>query len=155
MNNLYESEYYDISYRAIFTKDEVVKLVTDNDFIESCKEFSFDIDYNSNTSLNYFLSAIISGIMQNLAYRINKSTFTFEDMEGKIKVKLKNPLTMLNVRGYDESPYIKDCDITIYISSFEDCIELEKFCRDSLKYSFIYNTLKSSVNFNVKFLISI
>ena len=42
MSNLYESRNYDVSYRAILTKNETVKVFTEKDFIEVTSEVEFD-----------------------------------------------------------------------------------------------------------------
>ena len=65
MTNLYESEFYDISYRAILNNEKMVKVFTDNDCIEVENDISFDSVASCKTSINYFLASIISEILKN------------------------------------------------------------------------------------------
>ncbi|MCI5998007.1 MAG: OsmC family peroxiredoxin [Parvimonas sp.] len=151
MTNLYESEFYDISYRAILNNEKMVKVFTDNDCIEVENDISFDSVASCKTSINYFLASIISEILKKLYSRAKKYRITVCDLEGKIKIKLKNPLTILDVLGYDEIPYIEECFVNIYLYSDMEYDELIKFCNETLNYCFIYNTLKNSMKFNIKF----
>ena len=131
MSSLYESYNYDVSYRAIVNSNNVVKVFTERDYIEVNSQISFDIEDSSNTSFNYFTSSIISGI---------------------IKIKLKNPLTVLAVNGYTEEAKIDSCEITIYLFSDLEDDELVDFCKKSLNSCFIYNTLKDVIDINIKFI---
>ena len=74
------------------------------------------------------------------------------DIEGKIKIKLKNPLTVLAVKGYSEEAKIDSCDITVYLFSDLEDDELIEFCKKSLNSCFIYNTLKDLMDINIKFI---
>lgn len=98
--------FYDISYRAILNNEKMVKVFTDNDCIEVENDISFDSVASCKTSINYFFASIISEILKKLYSRASRE-ITVCDLEGKIKIKLKNPLTILDVLGYDEIPYIE------------------------------------------------
>ena len=152
MSSLYESYNYDVSYRAIVNSNNVVKVFTERDYIEVNSQISFDIEDSSNTSFNYFTSSIISGISHNLIFVSKKSNIKLEDIEGKIKIKLKNPLTVLAVNGYTEEAKIDSCEITIYLFSDLEDDELVDFCKKSLNSCFIYNTLKDVMDINIKFI---
>ncbi|MFT4444935.1 OsmC family protein [Parvimonas sp. G1967] len=152
MSSLYESYNYDVSYRAIVNSNNVVKVFTERDYIEVNSQISFDIEDSSKTSFNYFTSSIISGIIHNLIFVSKKSSIKLEDIEGKIKIKLKNPLTVLAVNGYTEEAKIDSCEITIYLFSDLEDDELVGFCKKSLNSCFIYNTLKDVMDINIKFI---
>lgn len=152
MSSLYESYNYDVSYRAIVNSNNVVKVFTERDYIEVNSQISFDIEDSSNTSFNYFTSSIISGIIHNLIFVSKKSNIKLEDIEGKIKIKLKNPLTVLAVNGYTEEAKIDSCEITIYLFSDLEDDELVDFCKKSFNSCFIYNTLKDVMDINIKFI---
>ena len=111
MSSLYESYNYDASYRVVLSSNDVVKVFTEKDFIEVNSQISFDIEDSNKTSFNYFASSIISGIIHNLIFVSKKLNIKLEDIEGKIKIKLKNPLTVLAVKGYSEEAKIDSCDI--------------------------------------------
>ena len=89
MSSLYESYNYDASYRAVLSSNDVVKVFTEKDFIEVNSQISFDIEDSNKTSFNYFASSIISGIIHNLIFVSKKLNIKLEDIEGKIKIKLK------------------------------------------------------------------
>lgn len=152
MSSLYESYNYDASYRAVLSSNDVVKVFTEKDFIEVNSQISFDIEDSNKTSFNYFASSIISGIIHNLIFISKKLNIKLEDIEGKIKIKLKNPLTVLAVKGYSEEAKIYSCDITVYLFSDLEDDELIEFCKKSLNSCFIYNTLKDLIDINIKFI---
>ena len=151
MEDIYEAQNYDISYRAIISKNNL-KFYTNNDIIEIDNDINFDIDASSKTSLNYFASSLLSSIIHNLIKRAKERNIFIDDIEGKISLTLKNPLTLLGVRGYNEKPKISHCTVKIYLYSDIDDSELINFCNNSLDYCFIYNTLKDSININVNFI---
>ena len=129
MSSLYESYNYDASYRAVLSSNDVVKVFTEKDFIEVNSQISFDIEDSKIEEIN--------------------DTYI---LEGKIKIKLKNPLTVLAVKGYSEEAKIDSCDITVYLFSDLEDDELIEFCKKSLNSCFIYNTLKDIMDINIKFI---
>lgn len=150
MNNLYESYNYDLSFRGIFSNNEF-KLYTNNDNINITSEINFDLNADYRSSINYFASAILGGIAHSLISQSKRYNIEIEELEGKINLTLKNPLTLLNVKGYDGEPKIENCRIIYYL--YADTTEdiLFTFCNTALLHSFIYNTLKNTINFDIKF----
>ena len=140
MTNLYESNNYDLSFRGILSNNNF-KLYTNNDTITISSDINFDINSDYRSSINYLASSILGGIAHTI---INES---------KIHIVLKNPLTLLNVKGYNEEPKIDSCVITYYLYADIDETNLIEFCNLSLKKSFIYNTLKNVINFKIKFIL--
>lgn len=152
MTNLYESNNYDLSFRGILSNNDF-KLYTNNDNITISSDISFDINADYRSSINYFAASILGGIAQTIIKEGNYSNIDIEELEGKIHIVLKNPLTLLNVKGYDEEPKIDSCIITYYLYADIDETNLIEFCNLSLKKSFIYNTLKNVINFEIKFIL--
>lgn len=152
MTNLYESNNYDLSFRGILSNNDF-KLYTNNDNITISSDISFDINADYRSSINYFAASILGGIAQTIIKEGNHSNIDIEELEGKIHLVLKNPLTLLNVKGYDEKPKIDSCLITYYLYADIDEKNLIEFCNSSLKKSFIYNTLKNVINFEIKFIL--
>lgn len=152
MTNLYESNNYDLSFRGILSNNDF-KLYTNNDNIIISSDISFDINADYRSSINYFAASILGGIAQTIINESKHSNIDIEELEGKIHIVLKNPLTLLNVRGYNEEPKIDSCVITYYIYVDIDETNLIEFCNLSLKKSFIYNTLKNVINFEIKFIL--
>ena len=152
MTNLYESNNYDLSFRGILSNNDF-KLYTNNDNITISSDISFDINADYRSSINYFAASILGGISQTIIKESKHSDIDIEELEGKIHIVLKNPLTLLNVKGYDEEPKIDSCIITYYLYADIDETNLIEFCTLSLKKSFIYNTLKNVINFKIKFIL--
>lgn len=152
MTNLYESNNYDLSFRGILSNNDF-KLYTNNDNITISSDISFDINADYRSSINYFAASILGGISQTIIKESKHSDIDIEELEGKIHIVLKNPLTLLNVKGYDEEPKIDSCIITYYLYADIDETNLIEFCNLSLKKSFIYNTLKNVINFEIKFIL--
>lgn len=152
MTNLYESNNYDLSFRGILSNNDF-KLYTNNDNITISSDISFDINADYRSSINYFAASILGGISQTIIKESKRSDIDIEELEGKIHLVLKNPLTLLNVKGYDEEPKIDSCIITYYLYADIDETNLIEFCNLSLKKSFIYNTLKNVINFKIKFIL--
>lgn len=152
MTNLYESDNYDLSFRGILSNNDF-KLYTNNDSITISSDISFDINADYKSSINYFSASILGGIAQTIVKESKHSNIDIEELEGKIHIVLKNPLTLLNVRGYNEEPKIDSCVITYYLYADIDETNLIEFCNSCLKKSFIYNTLKNVINFEIKFIL--
>ena len=152
MTNLYESNNYDLSFRGILSNNDF-KLYTNNDNITISSDISFDINADYRSSINYFAASILGGISQTIIKESKHSDIDIEELEGKIHIVLKNPLTLLNVRGYNEEPKVDSCAITYYLYADIDETNLLEFCNLSLKKSFIYNTLKNVINFEIKFIL--
>lgn len=152
MTNLYESNNYDLSFRGILSNNDF-KLYTNNDNIIISSDISFDINADYRSSINYFAASILGGIAQTIINESKHSNIDIEELEGKIHIVLKNPLTLLNVKGYNEEPKIDSCLITYYLYADIDETNLIEFCNSSLKKSFIYNTLKNVINFEIKFIL--
>ena len=152
MTNLYESNNYDLSFRGILSNNDF-KLYTNNDNITISSDISFDINADYRSSINYFAASILGGIAQTIIKESKHSDIDIEELEGKIHLVLKNPLTLLNVKGYNEKPKIDSCLITYYLYADIDEKNLIEFCNSSLKKSFIYNTLKNVISFEIKFIL--
>ena len=152
MTNLYESNNYDLSFRGILSNNNF-KLYTTNNNITISSDINFDINSDYRSSINYFAASILGGIAQTIIKESKHSDIDIEELEGKIHLVLKNPLTLLNVKGYDEEPKIDSCVITYYLYADIDETNLIEFCNLSLKKSFIYNTLKNVINFEIKFIL--
>ena len=152
MTNLYESNNYDLSFRGILSNNNF-KLYTNNDTITISSDINFDINADYRSSINYLASSILGGIAYTIIKESKHSDIDIEELEGKIHLVLKNPLTLLNVKGYNEEPKIDSCIITYYLYADIDETNLIEFCNLSLKKSFIYNTLKNVINFKIKFIL--
>lgn len=152
MINLYESNNYDLSFRGILSNNHF-KLYTNNDTIIVSNDINFDINADFRSGINYFSASILGGIAHTIINESKHSNIDIEELEGKIHIVLKNPLTLLNVKGYNEEPKIDSCLITYYLYADIDETNLIEFCNSALNKSFIYNTLKNAINFKIKFIL--
>ena len=152
MTNLYESNNYDLSFRGILSRQDF-KLYTNTDNILVSSDINFDMNADYKSSINYFSASILGGIAHTIIKESKHSNIEIEELEGKIHLVLKNPLTILNVIGYNEEPKIDSCLITYYLYADIDEANLIEFCNSCLKKSFIYNTLKNVINFEIKFIL--
>lgn len=152
MSNLYESKNYDLTFRGILSNN-IFKMYTNNDSINISSEISFDINADYASSINYFSASILGGIAHSIVSQSKQHNIDIEELEGKIHLNLKNPLSLIGVKGYNEEPKIESCNITYYLYADFDEHGLLKFCNTSLNKSFIYNTLKHVINFNIKFIL--
>ena len=152
MTNLYESNNYDLSFRGILSNNNF-KLYTNNDTITISSDINFDINSDYRSSINYLASSILGGIAHTVINESKHSNIVIEELEGKIYINLKNPLTLIGVKGYNNEPKIESCNIIFYIYSETEEKELQTFCQKSLNKSFIYNTLKNSISFNIDFIL--
>ena len=152
MSNLYESKNYDLTFRGILSSN-IFKMYTNNDCISISSEISFDINADYASSINYFAASILGGIAHSIVSQSKQLNIDIEELEGKIHLNLKNPLSLIGVKGYDEEPKIGFCNITYYLYADYDENDLLKFCNTALNKSFIYNTLKHVINFDIKFIL--
>ncbi|MGF3114228.1 OsmC family protein [Facklamia sp. P12937] len=128
-----------------------MKFFTDKDFIKVDYDLSFDLEDNHKTAVNYLLTSILSNVLITLIQRAKISKIELFDVEGKINAQLNNPLTLLGVHGYNKAPFIKECQIIIYIGSEMEQEDLIAFCHSALKYCVVYNSLKDAIKFKLNF----
>ena len=145
-----EFEKFNAKYRAVLRENKI-KLFTPNDEIIISSQINFDIKSTEKSSLDYFASSLLGGVLAGI-YEFGKfKKIAILEMEGKIKFEISNSLTLLNVIGYDDSPKIELCEIKIYISSDMSDDEFSKFTNEALKRNLIYQNLQNSLNLDIKF----
>lgn len=152
MNKLLESYYYTLNYRSVMRNNGKVKVFTEKDNIEIESEISFDVEASYKSSINYFAAALIGGIMQSLQFNGKKKGIEIDELESTTEIILENPLSLLNVKGYNEEPKISQCNIKMYIYSDIEEEKLINFCIENLEKCFLYNTLKNTIKFDIKFI---
>lgn len=145
-----EFEKFTQKYRAVLRENKI-KLFTPNDEIIISNQINFDIKSTEKSSLDYFASSLLGGILAGIYEFAKFKKIAILEMEGKIKFEISNSLTILNVIGYDDSPKIELCDIKIYISSDMSELEFINFTNEAMKRNLIFQTLQKSLNLNIKF----
>lgn len=150
MNDIFESENYTAKYRAVL-RGKQIKLFTANDAIVLTSQVNFDIQSEEKSALDHFATAVLGGILASTKATFAQHHAPILELEGKIWLNLTNPLTLLNVRGYDTPPKINKCNIKIYISSDLEDEEFERLTEKALTHCFVYQTLKATFEFDVLF----
>ena len=145
-----EFEKFTQKYRAVLRENKI-KLFTPNDEIIISNQINFDIKSTEKSSLDYFASSLLGGVLAGI-YEFSKfKKIAILEMEGKIKFEISNSLTILNVIGYDDSPKIELCEIKIYISSDMSDDKFKELTNEALKRNLIYQNLQNSLNLDIKF----
>lgn len=150
-NSLYESEMFDMSFRATSIDLASVKVYTNKNSFQIEKQISFDADYKPVSSMEYFAGSVLSGILLALLEQSKKRGSLIEEMEGVLKLSLANPLSLLGVKGYNEEPYIPNMTATIFLYVDLEDEAFDEFCSSALANSPIYNTLKRATEIEVIF----
>ena len=133
MNNVYESMYHDLRYRAILGKNNLVSIYTQNDKIEISSEMDFDSVNDNRSSINYFVSAVISGILHGIYRLSKKENINIEELEIK------------------SAPKIAKIDVVVYIYSYEDEDVVLNLCSKVLEKNILYQSIKDSIETLVEF----
>lgn len=151
INPLYESIIFDMNFRGTANDLSSVKIFTNKNSLQIEKQISFDSEYEPISSLEYFAGSVLSSIILTLLEQSKKRGSIIEEIEGVLNLSLANPLSLLGVRGYDEEPTISKIIVTIFIFADLEDSDFSDFCTRALNNSPIYNTLKRSMEFEVKF----
>ncbi|MFD1471610.1 hypothetical protein [Companilactobacillus mishanensis] len=141
---------YDIEFRAISTDGKKVKIRTDKVSYSVDEEMSFDIANDVLTSVDHFTGGIASGMISAINRYDQKHDGIIDQIEGKFTFHLSNPLTYLDVRGYDETPHVSALDLQLYLVSFNEADELEQVYQEAMKNSIVYQTIKDTIKIEHK-----
>ena len=76
---------------------------------------------------------------------------TIMDLESQTVVTVKNPLSILAVKGFDDLPYIESIKIKIYLYTFMEADKAETYFRNIISKCLIYNTLKDRLDISIEF----
>ena len=99
--DVYESRFFDLSFRAVANEHDSVKIFMDRQMLEIDTQVSFDAEYAGVSSLDHFLSGLLGGILLALLEHAKHKRIRIEDLEGRLGAKLVNPFSLLRVRGCD------------------------------------------------------
>ena len=141
--------FFEKNYRGIVSGEEV-KVYNEKSQLAIDSEISFDSEKEEFTSIDYFISAIVSEIILTLERVAKKRGEILQDIEAKVNLTIKNPMFLLNVIGFEESALIEKIKIDIYLFSFLEGEELEDFLKEVLDRTLIYNSFKEKIEVNFK-----
>lgn len=141
--------YFSKSFRAVvFNKD--VKVYNEKTSISIDQAISFDSEKEEFTSIDLFVSSIVSEILLTMMNVAKKRGEILQDIEAKADLEISNPMYLLNVIGYEDPGLIEKLDIDVYFFSFLEGEELDQFLDEVLKRTLIYNSLKDKITVNFK-----
>lgn len=149
-----EAEKYQKTYRLIFDND-TVKAYNEKTKILIDESVGFDSQKETFTALDHCIASIVSEILLCIHKQAELEHETIMDLESRTTLDIKNPLTLLNVIGYDEIPYIERVTVKIYAYSFLEKAEALKLFERALKKCVLYNSVKDALQFQVLFDLSI
>lgn len=141
--------FFEKNYRAIVSGEEV-KVYNDKSQLAIDSAISFDSEKEEFTSIDYFISSIVSEIILTMERVAKKRGEILQDIEAKVSLTIKNPMYLLNVIGFEESALIEKINIDIYLFSFLEGEELEDFLKEVLDRTLIYNSFKEKIEVNFK-----
>ncbi len=141
--------FFEKNYRAIVSGEEV-KVYNEKSQLAIDSAISFDSEKEEFTSIDYFISSIVSEIILTMERVAKKRGEILQDIEAKVSLTIKNPMYLLNVIGFEESALIEKINIDIYLFSFLEGEELEDFLKEVLDRTLIYNSFKEKIEVNFK-----
>lgn len=145
-----ESEIYEKKYRLIAVNNGV-KAYNEKISININENISFDSKKEEFTSLDHFVASIVSDLLITIDKYAKKQGETIMDLESQTVVTVKNPLSLLAVKGFDDLPYIESIKIKIYLYTFMEADKAETYFRNIISKCLIYNTLKDRLDISIEF----
>lgn len=141
--------YFSKSFRAVVF-DEDVKVYNEKTSVSIDQAISFDSEKDEFTSIDLFVSSIVSEILLTMMNVAKKRGEILQDIEAKVNLEISNPMYLLNVIGYEDSGLIEKLEVDVYFFSFLEGEELDEFLDEVLKRTLIYNTFKDKIKVNFK-----
>lgn len=141
--------YFSKSFRAVVF-DNDVKVYNEKTLVSIDQSISFDSEKDKFTSIDLFVSSIVSEILLTMINLAKKRGEILQDIEAKADLEILNPMYLLNVIGYEDPGIIEKLEIDIYFFSFLGDKELDDFLDEVLKRTLIYNTFQDKINVNFK-----
>ena len=141
--------YFSKSFRAVVF-DEDVKVYNEKSSVAIDQAISFDSEKDQFTSIDLFVSSIVSEILLTMMNVAKKRGEILQDIEAKADLEISNPMYLLNVIGYEDPGLIEKLEVDVYFFSFLEGEELDEFLDEVLKRTLIYNTFKDKIKVNFK-----
>lgn len=141
--------YFSKSFRAVVF-DEDVKVYNEKTSVSIDQAISFDSEKDQFTSIDLFVSSIVSEILLTMMNVAKKRGEILQDIEAKADLEISNPMYLLNVIGYEDPGLIEKLEVDVYFFSFLEGEKLDEFLDEVLKRTLIYNTFKDKIKVNFK-----
>lgn len=144
-----ESKFFSKRYRAV-SKLDGVKIYTGKVDKTILDRVSFDSEYKDFSSVDHFVSSILSDIVLSIEDRAKTTGEQIFDLEATASVDISNPLTVIGVQGFDDKPDIACIKIRLYMFTFLEREDADSFVNKALEKSIILNTLKDKINIDLQ-----
>lgn len=141
--------YFSKSFRAVVFAEDV-KVYNEKTSVSIDQAISFDSEKDEFTSIDLFVSSIVSEILLTMINVAKKRGEILQDIEAKTDLEISNPMYLLNVIGYEDPGLIEKLEVDVYFFSFLEGEELDEFLDEVLKRTLIYNTFKDKIKVNFK-----
>ena len=141
--------FFEKNYRAV-VMDDLVKVYHEKSSIAIDSHISFDSEKEEFSSIDYFVSSIVSEIILSMKKLAQSKEAILQDIEAKANLAISNPMYLLNVIGYEDKSIIDAINIEIYFFSFMEGEDLDKFLDEVLDRTLIYNSFRDKINVEFK-----
>lgn len=111
---------------------------------------SFDREYEQITALEQSLGSFAGDLVNGFRQIADEQRVEISNVEATITAELNNPLTYLNVVGEEGNPSIESIFMKVYVSSFAPDDKIKSVWKQAQKRSPLYQTLRQSVDINLK-----
>lgn len=148
--NIHEAENYTKTYRLIAQHDEI-KAYNERTNIVLQEPVSFDSKKDTFSCVDHFTCALASELLLCIKAQSKRENTTVLDLESKTEVNIKNPLTCLQVIGYEDIPFIDTIAIKIYAFSFLEKQQTIALFERAIRQAVLYNTVHNTVPIKLEF----
>jgi uncharacterized OsmC-like protein len=145
-----ESPAFDLGLRAITQDAKTIRIVTNKTVFEMDRQVSFDSEQVMVSAAEYFLGSLAGSILLTILEHARREHRVIEEIEGRLRGSIENPLTLLGVKGYHQAPAIGAIQMDIYLCADLDEEELQPFCQQALERSPVYNSLRDCLNIVIR-----
>lgn len=148
-----ESEVFDFTMRTTSNDLKRVNTYGDASYISTDQELPYDNEKDELSSVEIFVAGIMESMILTIIREAKIARVELDEIEGRVSVRVTNPLRTLKVIGVEESPIIENIKIKIYyyIDDFTH-EEGEKFMRKAIERDPVYQGVKEGFKVDVQFL---
>jgi hypothetical protein len=148
---VYESRFFDLGVRAVSQNLKTVKVFTGRNACEMDAQVSFDSAHVMVSAAGYFLGSLVGGMMLAILEHARREHLVIEEIEAKLRGCVEHPLSLLGVRGYEQTPTLTGLQVDFYIYAEVEEEALQAFCLQALERSLVYTSVKTSLPITMRF----
>lgn len=145
-----EAHVFEMSMRGTCQDLKEVRLYTDRKELTVGCTMSFDNEYDGVTSMSYFLGSLLSSMIHTAIKEFKQAGIVMDEIEGILHARLKNPLRMIPVRGYDDPPDIESIHVKLFYYADGDEEELNALLIKTQEVNPIYRLVSRSVDVKIE-----